>query len=715
MHDPSTHEPGPPSDVPAPFAGLEAAHAHGADGHAGHTHGPEVKHEPVEGHAGHGGAHAGHDPAVMADDFKWRFLTCAALTVPILYLSPQAQALLGLDVTEKLPWVHWLILGLGATVYLYGGWPFFRGAVRELGRLRPGMMTLVTMAVTVAFAYSAAVVVGVRGMEMFWETATLIDLMLLGHWIEMRSVAGAGSALEALAALVPDTAHRLGTADGEEDGEPEDVPAASLQPGDRVLVRPGERVPADGRVEGGGSAVDESLLTGESVPVEKNEGDEVLAGAVNGTGALTVRVERTGEAAFLGQVARLVRDAQTKKGRVETLADRAAFGLTLVALVGGGLTFAGWFFLSAHGLAYAIERAVTVMVTACPHALGLAVPLVAAVSTRLGAQAGLLVRNRAAFEQARRLNAVVFDKTGTLTAGRFGVTDVLVRPGGHEDAVLALAAAVERSSEHPLAAAVVRTAQARGLEIPATTDFEALPGRGARATVAGREIRVLSPSAVVDARLDAPFEAVAPLEAEGKTVVWVVDRGRVTGALALADEVRPTAAEAVESLHRLGLQVIMLTGDRQAVAEHVAATLGIDRVEAEVRPEGKAARIQALQAEGLCVAMTGDGVNDAPALARADVGLAVGAGAHVAVETADVVLVRDDPRDVARAVRLARATYRKMVQNLWWAAGYNVVALPLAAGALAWAGVVFPPAAGAVLMSFSTIAVAINARRLRLD
>jgi Cu2+-exporting ATPase len=699
----------PPSPAAGPPGEKEAALGDAAEAspHAGH--GP-ARPGPRGAKPAGRGAHAGHDPVTMAEDFKWRFLTCTALTVPILYLTPQVQSLLRLSVDKRLPWAPWLLLALSAVVYLYGGWPFVAGAARELRRARPGMMTLVALAITVAFAYSVAVVLGVEGVSFFWESTTLIDLVLLGHWVEMKGVAGTGRALAALAKLMPERALRL-----EPDGEAEEVPASTVKAGDRILVRPGERVAADGRIVEGASAVDESVLTGERVPVEKAAGARVLAGALNGTGALVVAVERAGADAFLGQVARLVAEAQASKSRVQALADRAALGLTLVALVGGAGTLAGWLLLSSRGLAFAVERAVAVLVTASPHALALAIPLVAAVSARIGVRAGLLVRNRAAFERARRLDVVVFDKTGTLTEGRFGVTDVLVPPGRQHHDVLALAAAVERASGHPIAAAVGRSAKELGLAVPPAADAETLPGRGARAVVGGREVQVLSPSAVRDAGLDAPFDAVAPLEAAGKTVVWLVDGGRVAGALALADRPRKTAAEAVRALRAMGLDVVMLTGDRRAVAEHVAAALGIGRVEAEVRPDEKAARIGALQAEGLVVAVAGHGVNDAPALARADVGLAVGAGADVAVATADVVLVASDPADVVRAIGLARSTYRKMAQNLWWAAGYNVVALPLAAGAFAWAGVVLPPAAGAVLMSLSTVAVALNARRLRLE
>ena len=693
----------------------EAAHEGPHGSHAAGHAGPVERRDPAaHAHDGHGDHHAHH--ATMVADFRRRFFVCLALTVPILLLSPMIQGWAGFSLT--FPGALAVLAVLSAAVYAYGGWPFLRGMVEELRERRPGMMTLVAMAITVAFAYSLAVVLGVEGMLFFWETATLIDLMLVGHWVEMRSVMGASEALEELARLMPDEAHRLGP-----DGQVEDVPTAALRPGDRVLVRASEKVPADGVVVAGESAVNEAALTGESVPVEKGAGDAVIAGSVNGAGALTVEVRKTGEEAYLSQVVGLVREAQASKSATQDLANRAAFLLTVVALAVGAATFVAWLLLGDAGLAFAVERAVTVMVIACPHALGLAIPLVVAVSTSLSARHGLLVRDRAAFERARALDTLVFDKTGTLTEGRFGVTDVLAADasaagGAAEADLLAMAAAVEGGSEHPIAAGVVRTARERGLAVPAAEGFEALPGRGVRASVGGAEVRVLSPGALAAEGL-----AVAPalraradaLGREGKTVVWVVRDGRVLGALALADVVRPESREAVARLHAMGVEAVMLTGDKREVAEHVARQVGLDRVLAEVLPDQKAAAIRALQAEGKVVAMAGDGVNDAPALATADVGIAVGAGTDVAIETADVILARSDPRDAVRIVALAQATYRKMLQNLWWAAGYNVVALPLAAGVLAGAGVVLSPAVGAVLMSLSTVIVAVNARFLRVE
>ena len=697
----------------APGDGVDhAAMGHGtaASGVAGHA---GMDHSKMDHGSGGGGHHDHH--AMMVEDFKRRFWVCLGLTVPVLALSPMLQDWVGVD--WRFPGDVWVLTALATVLYVYGGKPFLSGARDEMAKRRPGMMTLVALAITVAFVYSLAVVFGLDGNLFFWETATLIDLMLVGHWVEMRSVMGASRALEELARLMPDEAHRLTAT-----GETEEVPTSALRPGDRILVKASEKVPADGTVLDGRSAVNQAALTGESVPVEKGEGDELIAGSVNGSGALTVEVTKTGADAYLNQVVTLVREAQASKSKTQDLANRAAFYLTITAITVGALTFLAWWLLTDGPLAFAIERAVTVMVIACPHALGLAIPLVVAVSTSISARNGLLVRDRAAFERARDLDTLVFDKTGTLTEGRFGVTEILPADGVAEDDLLATAAAVEGGSEHPIAAGVVRSAQDRGLTLPDVQDFEAITGKGVRATVDGRTVQILSPGAVEASGVafpDALRQSADRLGREGQTVVYVVEGegtgARPLGALALADVVRPESKEAIDRLHELGLTAVMLTGDNQQVAEHVARQLGIDRVIAEVLPDGKSDVIRQLQAEGRVVAMTGDGVNDAPALATADVGLAVGAGTDVAVETADVVLVESDPRAAVRVIALARATYRKMVQNLWWAAGYNVVAIPLAAGVLAPWGVILSPAVGAVLMSLSTVVVAVNARRLSVD
>ena len=645
----------------------------------------------------------------MVADFRRRFFVSLVATIPILALSPMIQQWLGVMEAWAFAGDTWVLLGLSTFVYGYGGWPFLTGMVDELRERTPGMMTLVALAISVAFLYSAAVALGVSGQMFFWETATLVDLMLVGHWIEMRSVMGASRALEELARLMPSTAHRL--TDG---GDTEEVPISNLQPGDRVRVKSSEKIPADGTVVEGRSSVNESMLTGESVPVEKNEGDEVIAGGVNGTGSLVVEVEKTGESSYLNQVINLVREAQASQSRTQNLADRAAYWLTLVALTAGALTFIAWFVGVGQTFVFSLERMVTVMVITCPHALGLAIPLVVAVSTGLGAQRGLLIRDRAAFERARDLDTVVFDKTGTLTEGRFGVTDVLVFEGNGEDEVIRQAAAVERNSEHPIAEGILRAAEDRGLDVPDAADFEALTGEGVRATLDGAEVRVLSPGAAAEA-VDLPEHDAQTLQDQGKTVVYVVRDGTLLGALALADVIREESREAIQTLHDLGIDVVMLTGDNERVANWVAEELGLDRVIAEVLPDEKSDVIKKLQNEGRLVAMTGDGVNDAPALATADVGIAIGAGTDVAVETADIVLVESDPRDAVDVIRLAQATYRKMVQNLWWATGYNVVAIPLAAGVLATAGILLSPAVGAILMSLSTVIVAINARFLSLE
>ena len=691
----------------------EAAHEGPHGSHADARTGPVEEHAAMDHGSGGGGHHDHH--ALMVADFKRRFWVCLGLTVPILALSPMLQMWAGVE--WRFSGDVWVLAALAGVVYAYGGTPFLTGARDELAKRRPGMMTLVALAITVAFVYSVAVVFGLDGNLFFWETATLVDLMLVGHWVEMRSVMGASRALEELARLMPDEAHRLTPS-----GETEDVPTSALRPGDRVLVKASEKVPADGTVVDGRSAVNQAALTGESVPVEKGAGDELIAGSVNGSGALTVEVTKTGADAYLNQVVTLVREAQASKSRTQDLANRAAFWLTVTAITVGVLTFVGWLVLADTPLAFAIERAVTVMVIACPHALGLAIPLVVAVSTSISARNGLLIRDRAAFERARDLDTLVFDKTGTLTEGRFGVTDLLPAEGVAEADLLALAAAVEGGSEHPIAAGVVRSARERGLALPAVQDFQAITGKGVRATVDGRTVQVLSPGAVEASGVTFPaglLRSADRLGRGGQTVVYAVEgegRGaRPLGALALADVVRPESREAIDRLHALGLSAVMLTGDKREVADYVARQLGIDRVIAEVLPDGKSAEIRALQAEGHVVAMTGDGVNDAPALATADVGLAVGAGTDVAVETADVVLVESDPRAAVRVIALARATYRKMVQNLWWAAGYNVVAIPLAAGVLAPWGVVLSPAVGAVLMSLSTVVVAVNARSLHVD
>ena len=596
----------------------------------------------------------------------------------------------------------------GTLVFFYGGRVFLAGAWSELGARLPGMMTLISLAITVAFGYSLAVTLGWDGDPLWWELATLVVIMLLGHWIEMRSIDQAQGALKELAKLLPDTAERV------VEGGTETVPVSGLVEGDLVLVRPGASIPADGVVEEGRSGVDEAAISGESKPVDKAEGDDVIAGTVNGPGSLRVRVTGTGDRTALAGIMRLVADAQASRSRAQALADRAAQLLFYVALVAGAVTFTAWMVVDGDS-AFAVQRLVTVLVIACPHALGLAVPLVVAISTTLGATNGLLIRDRRGLEEARTLDAVVFDKTGTLTTGDFGVVSV-VGDGRSPEEILTLAAAVEGDSEHTIAQGIVKSARERGLDVPDGKNFEAIPGHGAQAIVDGAELQIGGPALLrhLDAVVPGPIaEAGEESERRGQTTVYLLSDRRAIGIIGLADRVRPESREAVDRLHSLGVEVVMLTGDARPVAEAVAQDLGIDTVFAEVLPDQKAEKIQELQAQGKTVAMVGDGVNDAPALVTADVGVAIGAGTDVAVEAGDVVLVRSDPRDLPRIITLSRATYRKMVQNLWWAAGYNVFAIPLAAGVLASQGILLAPAFAAVLMSASTVIVAVNAQLLR--
>jgi Cu2+-exporting ATPase len=571
------------------------------------------------------------------------------------------------------------------------------------------MMTLIALAITVAFGFSVAVTLGYPGVPLWEELATLVTIMLLGHWLEMRSIQQAHGALRELAKLLPSTATRV------VNGGTEEVPVGALRAGDLLLIRPGGGVPADGVVREGRSAVNESMLTGESQPVDKTPGNEVIGGTVNGSGVLRVEVTRTGDASALAGIMRLVEQAQGSRSRAQALADRAAFWLTIVALGAGAVTLVAWLLAGASG-AYTVERVVTVLVIACPHALGLAIPLVVAISTTLGARSGLLVRDRRGLEEARLLEVVVFDKTGTLTIGEQRVVDIAVAADRNADDALRLAASLERDSEHAVARAIVASAGERGLEVPAPTDFAYLPGLGVSANVDGRAMRAGGPNLRRSVGVEPPADLAAAAAAaaeRGRASIWLLEDDRVIAMFAIADQVRPESLEAVRRLHAMGVDVMMQTGDARAVADAVAAELGIDRVFAEVLPDQKAEKIRELKSAQKRVAMVGDGVNDAPALLTADVGIAIGAGTDVAVEAGDVVLVRNDPRDVARIIALSRASYRKMVQNLWWAAGYNVIAIPLAAGVLAPWGIVLAPAAGAVLMSLSTIIVAINAQLLR--
>jgi Cu2+-exporting ATPase len=659
-------------------------------------------------HGDHRAAHQGHDQHAghRPEMFRDRFWLSLLLTVPVVATSPMVMEWLGY--TLDFPGVDWVAPLLGTVVFLYGGSPFLRGAVAEARDRRPGMMLLIGTAITVAFLASAATSLGWFTVEVWWEMSLLIVIMLLGHWLEMRAIGQARGALAALAQLLPDEAERV-TADG----GLEAVRVGDLAVGDVVLVRPGGRVPADGTIVQGDADLDESMITGESRPVARGEGDRVVGASVVTDSAIRVRVDATGEDTALAGIQRLVAEAQQSRSRAQALADRAAALLFYVAVAVASVTVLVWVVLGQPDAALA--RSVTVLVIACPHALGLAIPLVISISTAKSARSGILVKDRLALERMRQVDVVLFDKTGTLTRGEHAVTD-LAAVDGDEETLLALAAAVEADSEHPLGRAVVAAAGKRGVEPPPATGFRSMTGRGVEARVAGATVAVGGPALLRERGLPVPPELAATTARwaeRGAAVLHVVRDDRVVGAVALADQVRPESRAAVEALHRQGVTVAMITGDARSVAEAVAADLGIDEVFAEVLPEDKDSAVASLQRRGRTVAMVGDGVNDAPALARADVGVAIGAGTDVAIESAGIVLASDDPRAVVAVQRLSRASYRKMLQNLWWAAGYNLAAIPLAAGVLAWAGFVLPMAVGAVLMSLSTIVVAANAQLLR--
>jgi Cu2+-exporting ATPase len=644
----------------------------------------------------------------MVADFRRRFWLSLVLTPPVLLLSPMIQHWLDIEGALEFAGSELLLFALSTVVFLYGGWPFLTGFTSELRARMPGMMTLIALAISVAYLYSAAVTFGLPGMSFYWELVTLIVIMLLGHWLEMRSVIGASRALEELVRLLPDTAARLDAF-----GAVTDVPISELVPGDRVLIRPGAKVPVDGAIVEGRSSFNEAMLTGESRPVSKETGGRAIGGALNGANAVTIEVTATGDKTYLAQVINLVREAQATRSRTQDIANRAAGWLTFIALAVGFGSLAYWI-LAGESWQFAIERMVTVMVIACPHALGLAVPLVVAVSTSLSAGSGLLIRDRAAFERARNLDAVVFDKTGTLTEGRFGVSDIVLLAGGNEEEELSFAASVESHSEHPIAQGIVAAAKERGIGFRPPGQVRNLTGEGIVAEVDGQDVRIVSPGHLARRGNPVSGSRLGELEAEGKTVVVLVRDELPRALFALADIVRPESREAIAELKALGISSVMLTGDATGVAASVSRELGIAEYFAEVLPDEKSAKIKELQSRGLQVAMVGDGVNDAPALVQADLGIAIGAGTDVAVESADVVLVRSDPRDVAAILGLSRATYRKMVQNLIWATGYNAIAIPMAAGITFGTGFLMTPAVGAAFMSASTIIVAINAQLLRL-
>ncbi len=646
--------------------------------------------------------HEGHTPEMFRD----RLAVSLLLTIPILYFSSQIQDWLGFEAVS-FPGEGWVSPIVATILFWYAGRVFLEGGRRELAARAPGMMTLISLAISVAYGYSLAVSLGLDGMPFYWELATLLDVMLLGHWMEMRSVQTASRALEHLASMVPSTAHRL------EGGTVVDVAVSSLTGGDRILIRPGEQVPADGDIVEGASSLNEAFLTGESRPVAKGEGDEVVAGAVNGEGALTVEVTRTGDQTTLSQIMRLVEEAQASRSRFQALADRAAFWLTLIAIGVAIPTLVGWL-VAGDGVTFAVARAVTVLVIACPHALGLAIPLVTVNATSLSAANGILVRNREAFERGHAVSVVAFDKTGTLTEGRFVLTELQAEGIGDAEA-LRLAAAIERVSEHPLAAAIVEASSERNLSLPVATDVRAVPGLGLEGAVDGHRVRIGRPEWAADLGMGVAgslAEALAVSDRRGESAVLMMDEAGVLAVFSLADKVRDSARMAVARLDSMGLTTVMITGDAEAVAATVAEELGIDRYYARVLPRDKAQIVAELGAAGR-VAFVGDGINDAPALLRADLGIAIGAGTNVAIESADLVLVENDPLDVVRALELSRATHRKMMQNLAWATGYNTVAIPLAAGVAATAGILLSPAVGALFMSLSTVIVAANAMLLR--
>lgn len=652
------------------------------------------------------GDHSGHH-GHMIQDFKKRFWISLIITLPILILSPMIRHFLGLKEIISFTGESYLLFALSTLVFFYGGRPFLKGLVDELKKKQPGMMTLIALAISIAYFYSSAVVFGVKGEVFFWELATLIDIMLLGHWIEMKSIMGASMALEELAKLMPDEAHIIN-----DDGIVADVKVSELKQKDKLLIKPGEKIPADGKIYEGKTSINEAMVTGESKPVSKKSGDDVIGGSINGEGSIKIEVEKTGDETFLSQVVKMVKEAQESKSKTQDLADRAAFWLTIAAISAGTITMFAWLLLEGATFNFALSRTVTVMVITCPHALGLAIPLVVAISTTLSAKHGLLIRNRTAFEQARNIQSVIFDKTGTLTKGEFGVTDTISLNSSYDEKeILKYAAGVESESEHPIAQGIVKSSNGKY----DLKDFNSIPGKGAEGRVNNMVIKVVSPGYLEENNIKLQHsKKIDELSAQGKTVVFVLIDNELIGAIALADIIREESKEAIKLLKDMGIKPMMLTGDNKQVAEWISKELDLDDYFAEVMPDKKSEKIKEVQKRGLVVAMTGDGVNDAPALAQADVGIAIGAGTDVAVETADIILVKSNPKDVVSLIKFARATYKKMIQNLIWATGYNVIAIPLAAGVLYSAGIVLSPALGAVLMSLSTVIVAVNAKLLKV-
>ncbi len=679
------------------------------DKHNKHNH----QHKEADDHQHHDNNehhdnHEHHDHTehhqMMIKDFKRRFWISLIITLPILLLSPMVQELLGFEFSLSHMADKYILFGLSSIVFFYGGWPFLKGLVDELKEKQPGMMTLIAVAITVAWGYSTATTFGLEGSSFFWELATLVDIMLLGHWIEMKSVLGASRSLQELVKLMPSEAHLL------KNGDTVDVKVDELKKGDKVLVRPGEKIPVDGVITDGQSNVNESMVTGESKPVTKETGSQVIGGTINGNGSLTVEVEQVGENAYLNKVVSMVRDAQSVKSKSQNLADKIAFWLTIVALSVGFATLAVWLLVGKE-FSFAMERMASVMVITCPHALGLAVPLVVAISTSISAQQGLLIRNRTAFENSRKITMMVFDKTGTLTKGNFGVTrfgSFIDEVGENE--ILRYAGALESKSEHPLAIGIMNKVKEAEVELPEADNFNAITGKGIEGDVEGKKVKVVSPGYVEDNDLHIPDEA---FESEAETVVFVVVDDKLAGYIAMSDEIREESFKAIKTLQKNNIKCIMMTGDNEKVAKSVSDELGLDGYYSGLMPDQKLDKIKEIQDKGEFVAMTGDGINDAPALATADVGIAIGSGTDVAAETADIILVNSNPEDIATLILFGKATYRKMIQNFVWATGYNVVAIPLAAGVLYSSGILISPAVGAVLMSMSTIVVALNAQLLK--
>jgi P-type Cu2+ transporter len=665
----------------------------------GHTKAQHNRSHHHKAHSNHKGHHA-H----MLSDFKKRFWISLFITIPILALSEMIQMWFGFELV--FPGYQYVLGALGTYIYFYGGWPFLKGLVDEIKERSPGMMTLIGIAITVAWAYSFAITLGFQGMDFYWELATLIVIMLLGHWLEMKSVLGASKSLEKLVELMPDKAYKI-----LETGELQEVGVKELESGDKIQIKPGEKVPADGIVLEGSTSINESMLTGESMPVEKKKNDKVIAGSVNEAGTIAVQVKKASKESYLSKVIDLVKEAQKSKSKTQRLADKAAFVLTIVALAGGFITFFAWYFIADRELVFAVERMVTVMVISCPHALGLAIPLVVAISTAISAKQGLLIRNRSSFEMSRKIDVIIFDKTGTLTKGKFGVSNIKsLDQDWDKSKILQWAASLEQNSEHPLASGVLKKAKEEKLSLIKTENFTNITGQGVQAKIEGKEVVLAGPK-----YLEAKNMQVTTEPTEIETIIYLIVNGQPKGYLTLADVVRPESKDAIRILHENNIDVLMATGDNERVAKAVSEELRIEGYYANVLPEEKQKKIKELQKEGKKVAMTGDGVNDAPALAQADVGIAVGSGTDVAAETADIILVNSNPKDIVNLILFGKATYRKMVQNLIWATAYNVVTIPLAAGVLYNQGIVINPAIGAMIMSISTIIVAINAQFLKFS